>query len=63
VSIVQNNASYKPAGEPSLGTNPTQLQKDVDNNKRDIDKFGVDLGQHLLDYKSFKEAVTRNMLD
>jgi len=39
------------------------LQKDVDNNKRDIDKFGVDLGQHLLDYKGFKEAVTKNLLD
>jgi hypothetical protein len=35
----------------------------VDNNKRDIDKFGVDLGQHLLDYKAFKEAVTRNLVD
>ena len=45
---MQNNASYKPpSGDAIPGTtaaNPTQLQKDVDNNKRDIDKFGVDLG-------------------
>lgn len=40
-----------------------QLIKDVANNKRDIDKFGIDLGQLMIDYKGFKEAMTKNMID
>ncbi len=40
-----------------------QLLKDVANNKRDIDKFGVDLAQLMIDYKGFKEAMTKNVID
>ena len=43
--------------------NNDQLIKDVENNKRDIDKFGVDLGQLMLDYKALKEAMTKNAID
>ena len=37
--------------------------KDVANTKRDIDKFGVDLSQMMLDYKAMKEAMTKNAID
>lgn len=39
------------------------MNLDVENNKRDIDKFGVDLGQLLLDYHAFKVSVANNLLD
>lgn len=64
VNIFSNNQSYKQ--ESAAGTtvaNPTQLQKDVETNKRDVDKLGEDLGQHLIDFKRFKEIVTKNLLD
>lgn len=35
----------------------------MDTNKRDVDKLGEDLGQHMLDFKLFKEIVTKNLLD
>jgi hypothetical protein len=36
------------------------LLNDVENNKRDIDKFGVDLAQLMIDYKTFKLSTHQN---
>ena len=53
------------ANQGAAGSSVTdeQLMKDVTNNKRDIDKFGVDLGQLMIDYKGFKEAMNKNVID
>lgn len=39
------------------------LEQDVQNNKRDIDKFGVDLADFWLDYGAFKQISIKNLLD
>jgi hypothetical protein len=39
------------------------LLNDVENNKRDIDKFGVDLAQLMIDYKTFKLSTHQNLVD
>jgi archaellum component FlaC len=51
VSVVTNNLNFKMSNDgTSTKTNQQALEQDVKNNKRDIDKFGVDLAQLLLDY-------------
>lgn len=64
LNAAATNMNFK-ANQGAAGTSVTdeQLMKDVANNKRDIDKFGVDLGQLMIDYKGFKEAMTKNVID
>jgi hypothetical protein len=61
---VTSNLDYKISsdGEQKVSGNQA-LTQDVANNKRDIDKFGVDLAQLLIDYNAFKASASRNILD
>jgi hypothetical protein len=66
LNAAANNINFKAnqgAAGVAGGVADEQLVKDVANNKRDIDKFGVDLGQLMIDYKSFKENVQKNIID
>ena len=52
LNIATSNLNFKVNQDASgVSANNEQLVKDVANNKRDIDKFGVDIGQLLIDYK------------
>lgn len=64
LNITTSNLNFKVNQDASgVQAKNEDLVKDVENNKRDIDKFGIDLAQLLLDYKAFKDAMTRNVLD
>ena len=64
LNITTSNLNFKVNQDASgVSANNEQLVKDVANNKRDIDKFGVDIGQLLIDYKQFKDYVTKNVID
>ena len=64
LNVATSNLNFKVNQDASgVSQNNEGLVKDVANNKRDIDKFGVDLGQLMLDYKALKEAMTKNAID
>lgn len=64
LNIATSNLNFKVNQDASgVSAHNEQLVKDVANNKRDIDKFGVDLGQLMLDYKAFKESATKSAID
>lgn len=51
LSIMANNLDFQISrGGDKTKTNQQALDQDVQNNKRDIDKFGADLGQMLLEF-------------
>lgn len=64
VNIVIANLDFKINSDGELkATGEQEMKQDVANNKRDIDKFGVDLAQLLIDYNAFKASAIRNLLD
>ena len=64
VNIVTANLDFKINSDGELkATGEQEMKQDVANNKRDIDKFGVDLAQLLIDYNAFKASAIRNLLD
>jgi hypothetical protein len=64
LNVATSNLNFKVNQDANgVSANKDQVAKDVENNKRDIDKFGVDLGQLMLDYKTFKENVIKNAID
>ena len=64
ISIMSSSLDFHVSkGGNSAITNSQQLVQDVQNNKRDIDKFGVDIAQLLLDYNTFKDRATKNLVD
>lgn len=64
LNVATSNMNFKVNQDASgVSANNEQLVKDVANNKRDIDKFGVDIGQLMIDYKQFKDYMTKNVID
>ena len=64
LNVATSNLNFKVNQDASgVSANTEQLVKDVANNKRDIDKFGVDIGQLMIDYKQFKDYMSKNVID
>ena len=64
LNVATSNLNFKVNQDASgVSANNEQLVKDVANNKRDIDKFGVDIGQLLIDYNQFKDYMSKNVID
>jgi EAL domain-containing protein (putative c-di-GMP-specific phosphodiesterase class I) len=64
IGVMASNLDFQISrgGENTL-SNQQALLQDVANNKRDIDKFGADLGQMLLEFNQFRERAVKNLID